>query len=250
MTKTMTQTKQIRQIRLIHRKPSPAIPISKENPLWRLPDGRRLAWVPNWDAAHEGRFDHCLQYCPAQAAKRTEALTFWHVYKDKRTGRLMRRELTPCVHWTFTHRSCCKPRRILMFKHNGKQIYVPCAEVTVVALTGYAIPDRRHNVVDHKEMKPFTTLDDRPVNLHCITQRENTRRSREHRENNRLSNEERKRQFEAKRQKMLMHIYAAINRCGGDPNDAAIELAMMTYEDVNGEFEAKIMNLEPLRPCA
>ena len=52
------------------------------------------------------------------------------------------------------------------------------------------------------------------------------------------------------RERMLLHVYAAIERCGGDPNDAAIELAMMTYEDVNGEFEAKIMNLEPLRPCA
>ena len=246
----MTQTKQIRQIRVIHRKPSPAIPISEDNPLWRLPDGRRLEWVPNWDAAHEGRFDHCLQYCPAQAAKRTEALTFWHVYKDKRTGRLMRRELTPVVDWHFKHPNCCKPRRYVKFKHHGKIIQVPCAEVTMVALTGYAIPDRRHNVIDHRSNKPFTTLDDRPVNLHCITQRENLTRSREHWENSKLAPADRKKVFEAKRERMLLHVYAAIERCGGDPNDAAIELAMMTYEEVNGEFEAKIMNLEPLRPCA
>ena len=238
------------KIRLIHRKPSPAIPISEDNPLWRLPDGRRLAWVPNWDAAHEGRFDHCLQYCPAQAAKRTEALTFWHVYTDRRTGRLMRRELTPYVDWHLKKRNCCKPRRFLKFNHDGKLFKIPCAEVTMVALTGLAIPDRRHNVVDHRGDKPFTTLDDAPNNLRCVSQRENLTRSEAYKANNKLNNEERKRQFEAKRQKMLMHIYAAIERNGGDPNDAAIELAMMTYEDVNGEFEAKIMNLEPLRPCA
>lgn len=54
-----------------------------------------------------------------------------------------------------------------------------CHKLTMLCLTGFAIADPRHWVVDHIDGNP---LNDRPSNLQVISQSENCRRSEEFRE--------------------------------------------------------------------
>lgn len=52
--------------------------------------------------------------------------------------------------------------------------YLQCSQLTMLCLTGFAIADPRHWVVDHIDGNP---LNDRPSNLQVISQSENCRRS-------------------------------------------------------------------------
>ena len=79
-------------------------------------------------------------------------------------------------------------RRFINFRHKGKVVNLYCSQLTMLCLTGFAIADPRHHVVDHVN---GNCTDDRPSNLQVITQSENLRRSPAVRENNRLSPKQR-----------------------------------------------------------
>ena len=94
---------------------------------------------------------------------------------------------TNCKHSAIKRGSKCKPmyRRYISFnwKPNlpgkGKFKTLFCHKLTMLCLTGFAIADPRHWVVDHIDGNP---LNDRPSNLQVISQSENLRRSEEFRE--------------------------------------------------------------------
>ena len=75
-------------------------------------------------------------------------------------------------------------RRKVYFKFKGKQHFLLCSCLTMLCLTGFAVADPRHWVVDHID---GDCTNDRPSNLQVISQRENCLRSPRFRENIRLS---------------------------------------------------------------
>ena len=114
------------------------------------------------------------------------------------------------------------------FEHKGQLIHIYRSHLTMLCLTGFAIADRRHWVVDHINN---ITLDDRPSNLQVITQRENSARSKRLQRIMRLSPAERMRQRLKRQAKMqerklqLMAIYP-----DADMIDIELELAIEMQE--------------------
>ena len=98
----------------------------------------------------------------------------------------------------------------------------------MLCLTGFAICDRRHWVIDHKNNN---TLDDRPSNLQVITQRENLARSERLKRIMRLSPAERMRQRlkrQAKMQERKLQLMAI--HPDADMIDIELELAIEMQE--------------------
>ena len=202
------------------KKYSPFVEVKSLRELNALPDGTRLEWVPGY----EGH----LQYAPYDL-QHDCFLRLWHTFRSKKFGgKRMRTEIKATLN-RFRH-DCNKLRPRVTFKVciEGKKKYLFRSHVTMRCLTGFAIADTRHWVVDHED---GNTLNDRPSNLQVISQRENCLRSKRYRETrklspraNKLSAEQRQHWMdERRRQLMAMHPDA-------DANDIEFELAIDIQE--------------------
>ena len=195
--------------------------VPDERTLTALADGTRLEWVPSWEGV--------LQWAPADL-KNDRNLRIWHTFRSKKFGgRRVRIQLRPHLP-VFQGRDILRRRAEFVFCHKGQRQQILRSYLTKLCETGFAICDRRHWVIDHKNCN---TLDDRPSNLQVIKQRENLARSERRKVTQRMSNAERKRQREErvawmqerKRQLMAIHPEA-------DMMDIEFELAieLQTYE--------------------
>ena len=193
--------------------------VPDERTLTTLKDGTRLEWVPTWEGA--------LQYAPADL-KADRNIRIWHTFRSKRFGgRRIRIELQPTLP-VFQDCDILRRRAEFKFCHKGESIHIYRSHLTMLCLTGFAICDRRHWVIDHKN---GNTLNDRPSNLQVITQRENCARSERRKVTLGMSNAESKRQGEERvawmneRRRQLMAIHPE-----ADMIDIEFELAVELLE--------------------
>ena len=196
------------------------VEVKNERELNALPDGTRLEWVPGYE-------EH-LQYAPYDL-QHDCFLRLWHTFRSKAYGgKRMRKEIKATL-TRFRHdRHKLRPRALFKVFIEGKMMYMFRSRVTMRCLTGFAIADPRHWVVDHED---GNTLNDRPSNLQVISQRENLRRSKRLREYQKLSPRARKLASEQRqhwmdeRRRQLIAIYPY-----ADPNDIEFELALDMLE--------------------
>lgn len=138
-----------------------------------LPDRHHklLRDVPGWEGV--------LFYDPLDI-QMDRPLRFYHRFYSILLGRTIIMALTAYTH---DFQACCRKRYPnaqpqlrwrIRFAHKGKTVNVLCSTLTMLCVTGFAIADRRHWVVDHIDGNP---QNDRPSNLQVISQRENLLRS-------------------------------------------------------------------------
>lgn len=142
-----------------------------------MQDGKRLVDVPTWEGV--------LQYDP-EDIRADRPLTFYRTRRRRaKDGRMVtlryplaveKEDSQVCQRRKKGYNFKPKIRRRLQFVHKGENTHLYCSYLTVLAVTGFAVVDRRHWVVDHINND---CTDDRPSNLQVISQRENCRRSKE-----------------------------------------------------------------------
>ena len=184
----------------------------------------KLEWLPTWEGV--------LMYDP-EDLKNDRPVRIWHVItrKSKRHGvQHIGYEVKPTL-WRFHHSSDNqRPRAVFSFHYHGKTVSLYRSHVTMLALVGFTIADRRHWVIDHVN---GCTLDDRPSNLQIISQKENCRRSELRRENHPLNNKEEQRRANIRQAWMAERRLALMNAMPyADAIDIEIELAMQMREHV------------------
>jgi len=127
-------------------------------------------------------FEGVLQYDPQEIVD-DEPLTFYRLLKRRnRQGKLVtiRYALKPWISDSALgmrkkgFNAQPKFRRKISLRLKGDCLKFYCSYLTMLAVTGFSIADRRHYVVDHID---GDSLNDRPSNLQVISQSENLKRS-------------------------------------------------------------------------
>lgn len=182
----------------------------------------KLEWLPTWEGV--------LMYDP-EDLRNDKPVRLWHVVKLSRFGgKKVCYEVKPTLRRFRHSRNSQRPRARFSFYHHGKMIGLYRSHVTMLALVGFTIADRRHWVVDHVN---GCTLDDRPSNLQIISQKENCRRSELRRENHPLNNKEEQRRAKIRQAWMNERRKALINAMPeADAIDIDLELMMQMREHV------------------
>ena len=132
---------------------------------------KRLEDVPTWEGV--------LQYDPMDLFMDIP-LTFYRIrtrrLKDNRVIKM--RYPLKAWHSNFMNRNkggkVAQIRHLYTIAHKGKNVHLYRSHLTMLCLTGFAISDRRHWVIDHIN---GDCSDDRPSNLQVISQSENLRKS-------------------------------------------------------------------------
>lgn len=186
----------------------------------KITDTLHLEWVPTWEGV--------LKYCPDDL-RQDKPLRFWRVLR-RRNGKKV----------IFQKKAILNPgcdfkwRYQYTIKLNGKERLLSQSQLTMLCMTGFAIADPRHWVIDHINNN---SMDDRPSNLQVIMQSENLSRSALLKENQKLSNEERARRKRIRQQwlkEMRAHVIAILGE-GATRNQVEQELALL-YEEHTFEY--------------
>ena len=196
----------------------------KELPSLQKGLARGLEWLPS--------FEGVLLYDP-EDIKEDRPIRLWHYTKNKRFGdKPVLYELKPTL-CKYGYKGCerdiQRPRLEFHFKRRGNSYNLLRSHVTMLAYMGFAIADRRHWVIDHKD---GNTLNDRPSNLQVISQRENCHRSARLQEMLKLSPRDRKLRAQANldyRERLRQHIISTMEP-GATEIDVEIELTMLIQE--------------------
>ena len=196
----------------------------KELPSLQKGLARGLEWLPNYEGV--------LLYDP-EDIKEDRPVRLWHYTKHRRFGnKPVLYELKPILR-KYGYKGCesdiQRPRLEFHFKRRGNSYNLLRSHVTMLAYMGFAIADRRHWVIDHKD---GNTLNDRPSNLQVITQRENCHRSARWQAMQKLNTRDRKLRAQAsvdKRERLRKYIIATMEP-GATEIDVEIELTMLMEE--------------------
>jgi hypothetical protein len=181
----------------------------------KITDTLHLEWVPTWEGA--------LKYCPDDL-RQDKPLRFWRVRRLKSGKKViyqLKAGLRSSNHF--------KQRYQLTVRVKGKKTTIYLSYLTMLCITGFAIADRHHWVIDHINNN---STDDRPSNLQVIHQSENLRRSALFNENQKLINEERVRRKRIRQQwleEMRPKVIATIGE-GATKEDVELELALLYHE--------------------
>lgn len=142
----------------------------------------QLEWLPSWEGV--------LKY-DVEDIRNDRPIRLWHIHFVSPTSkRKVCEELKPILDKNKGKNEEKKPRVFYYFRLNKRKYHISRSVLTHLAYTGFDIVDRRHWVIDHINN---ISVDDRPSNLQCITQKENSKRSKVRKENNKLNNKERDR---------------------------------------------------------
>lgn len=185
---------------------------------------RGLEWLPSYEGV--------LLYDP-EDIKEDRPARLWHYTKHRRFGdKPVLYELKPILYkygYKGCERNIQRPRFEYNFSHHGHTCCLFRSHVTMLAYMGFAVADRRHWVIDHKD---GNTLNDRPSNLQVITQRENCHRSARWQAMRKLSPRAKTLQMQAsidKRERLRQHIISTMEP-GATEIDVEIELTMLMEE--------------------
>lgn len=126
----------------------------------KITDTLHLEWVPTLEGA--------LKYCPDDL-RQDKPLRFWRVQRLPNGKKVIfQKKAHLCIKgngkWRYQYSIKLKGRRRLFLR----------SQLTMLCVTGFAIVDPRHWVIDHINNN---CMDDRPSNLQIIKQSENLRRS-------------------------------------------------------------------------
>lgn len=178
-------------------------------------DALKLEWVPTLEGV--------LKYCPDDL-RQDKPLRFWRVLRlsngkkvifQKRPKLFMRNGFN----WRYQYTIRLKGKKLTMLQ----------SQLTMLCLTGFAIADPRHWVIDHINNN---SMDDRPSNLQILSARQNIRKSLVLNEITKLNNQERarrKRIRESWLEKMRKKLIASLGE-GATKNDVEQELALLYRE--------------------
>ena len=185
---------------------------------------RGLEWLPGYEGV--------LLYDP-EDIKQDRPSRLWHYTKNNRFGDKPVLYELKTILYKYGHKGCeCdiqRPRLEFHFKHRGIFYNLLRSHVTMLAYMGFAIADRRHWVIDHKD---GNTLNDKPSNLQVITQRENCHRSARWQAMQKLSPRAKTLRAQAcidKRERLRQHIISTMEP-GATEIDVEIELTMLLQE--------------------
>ena len=178
-------------------------------------DALELEWVPT--------FEGILKYCPDDL-RQDKPLRFWRVLR-LRNGKKVIFQKKPklCENGGF------KWRYLYDIKLKGRRMTLLQSQLTMLCMTGFAIADPRHWVIDHINNN---SMDDRPSNLQIIKQGENIRRSALLNEILKLSPKEKWRRKRIRLQwleEMRAKVIATLGE-GATKNQVEQELALLYRE--------------------
>lgn len=181
----------------------------------KITDTLHLEWVPTLEGV--------LKYCPDDL-RQDKPLRFWRVLRLK-NGKKVIFQKKPKLN----EATDFKWRYQYTLKLKGKKILLRQSQLTMLCMTGFAIADPRHWVIDHINNN---SADDRPSNLQIIKQSDNIRRSAILNEVNKSSNKERARRKRIRQQwleEMRPKVIATLGP-GATKNDLEFELALLYRE--------------------
>lgn len=181
----------------------------------KITDTLHLEWVPTLEGI--------LKFCPDDL-RQDKPLRFWRVLRLKNGKKVIfqkKAKLNPTGGFSWRYQ--------YTFRLKGKRRLFLQSQLTMLCITGFAIADPHHWVIDHINNNP---TDDRPSNLQVIKQSENCSRSALYNENQKLSAKERVRRKRIRRQwleDMRPKVIATLGP-GATKNDLELELALLYYE--------------------
>lgn len=181
----------------------------------KITDTLHLEWVPT--------FEGVLKYCPDDL-RQDKPLRFWRVLRFRNGKKVI-----------FQKKAALNPGYDFKWRYQyninlkGKRRLLSQSQLTMLCMTGFAIADPRHWVIDHVNNN---SMDDRPSNLQIIMQRENCSRSALRKETQKLSNKERERRKRIRRlwlEEMRAKVIAILGE-GATRNEVEQELALLYNE--------------------
>ena len=178
-------------------------------------DALHLEWVPTLEGV--------LKYCPDDL-RQDKPLRFWRVFR-LRNGKKVILQKKPLL----AMREGFNWRYQYVTRIKGKLTTLLQSQLTMLCMTGFAITDRHHWVIDHINND---STDDRPSNLQVIMQRENLRKSVLLNENQKLDIKEKARRKRIRKlwlDEMRPKVIATIGE-GATKEDVEQELALLYRE--------------------
>lgn len=181
----------------------------------KITDTLHLEWVPT--------FEGVLKYCPDDL-RQDKPLRFWRVLRLNNGKKVIfQKKPKLCEVGGF------KWRYLYAIKLKGRSRTFLRSQLTMLCVTGFAIADPRHWVIDHINNN---SMDDRPSNLQIIKQSENCSRSALLNEDLKLSPKERLRRKRIRQQwleEMRPKVIATIGE-GATKNQVEQELTLLYLE--------------------
>lgn len=190
----------------------------------------QLEWLPTWEGV--------LKY-DVEDIKNDRAIRLWHEhYTSRMCNQKVLEELMPILEKFEGYNEEQRPRVCYHFKYKEKIYKLRRSRLTHLAYTGFETADKYHWVIDHVNN---ISVDDRPSNLQCISQKENIKRSKARKENDKLDNKERARRAKIRLEWLKQRRLELANAMPyADPIDIEMEAQLAFAEhDFTEDYKQK-----------